>query len=114
MSPYSIVKNPPQHNTISNNFVSRKNYYSKPSFHDVQLEERNYQLAASYNGSSFYEWNIDGMNEYQIINLVKVMLRPNCESHYWKEKFIFGSPALFAEKVRQKIRNIYNKWKNSL
>ena len=54
------------------------------------------------------------MNEYQIINLVKVMLRPNCESHYWKEKFIFGSPALFAEKVRQKIRNIYNKWKNSL
>ena len=28
-------------NAISNNFVSRKNYYSKPSFPDVQLEERN-------------------------------------------------------------------------
>ena len=56
-------------------------------------------MAASYNGSSFYEWNIDGMNEYQIINLVKVMSRPNCESHYWKEKFIYGLPTLFAEKV---------------
>ena len=57
MSPDSIVKPPVTVNAISNNFVSRKDYYSKPSFPDVQLEERNYQLAASYDGSSFYEWN---------------------------------------------------------
>ena len=54
--------------------MSRKNYYSKPSFPDVQLEERNYQLAASYDGSSFYEWNIDGMSENQEINLFYEMM----------------------------------------
>ena len=40
--------------------------------------------------------------------LVKVMSIPDCGSHYWKEKFIFGLPTLFAEKVRQIIRNIHN------
>ena len=40
--------------------------------------------------------------------LVKVMSRLDGGSHYWKEKFIFGLPTLFVEKVRQRIRNIYN------
>ena len=70
MSPNLIVKIPSTINAIFNNFVSRKNYYSKPSFPDVQLEKRNYQLIACYNGSSFYECNIDGMAEHQIINLL--------------------------------------------
>ena len=61
-------------NAISNNFVSRKNYYSKPPFFGVQLEEINYQLAATYDSSSFYEWNIDGMSEHQIINLLHEMM----------------------------------------
>ena len=74
MSHDSIEKTPPTVNAISNNFISWKNYYSKPSFLDVQLEERNYQLAASYDGSSFYEWNIDGMSEHQIINLLHEMM----------------------------------------
>ena len=38
MSPDSIVKPSTTVNAISNNFVSRKNYYSKPYFPDVQLE----------------------------------------------------------------------------
>ena len=74
MIPDSTVKTPSTINAISNNFVSRKNYYSKPSFLDVQLEERNYQLVASYDDSSFYEWNIDGMSEHQIINLLHEMM----------------------------------------
>ena len=40
--------------------------------------------------------------------VVKVMSRPDCGSHYWKEKFISGLPTLFAEKVRQIIRNIHS------
>ena len=64
MSPDLIVKIPSTINAIFNNFVRRKNYYSKPFFSDVQLEERKYQLTASYDGSSFYEWNIDGMSEH--------------------------------------------------
>ena len=51
--------NPSTINAISNNFLSRKNYYSKPSFPDIQLEKRKCQLVVSYDGSSFYEWNID-------------------------------------------------------
>ena len=42
------------------------------------------------------------------IFLVKVMSRHDCGSNYWKEKFISGLPTLFAEKVRQRIRNIHN------
>ena len=74
MSPDSIEKPLATVNAISNNFVSRKNYYSKPSFPDVQLEDRNYQLAASYDSSSFYEWNIDGISKHQIINLLHEMM----------------------------------------
>ena len=74
MSHDSIEKTPPTVNAISNNFISRKNYYSKPSFLDVQLEERNYQLDVSYDSSSFYEWNIDGIREHQIINLLYEMM----------------------------------------
>ena len=73
-----FVKPPATVNAISNNFVSRKNYYSKPSFPDVQLEERNYQLVTSYDGNSFYEWNIDEMSEHQIINLLhEIMMAAN-------------------------------------
>ena len=74
MSLDSIVTPPLTINAISNNFVSRKNYYSKPSFPDVQLEERNYQLIARYDGSSFYERNIGGISEHQIINLFHEMM----------------------------------------
>ena len=70
----SLDSNPSTINAISNYFGSIKNYYSKPSFPDVQLEERNYQLVVSYDGSSFYEWNIDGMSEHQIINLLYEMM----------------------------------------
>ena len=35
MSPDSIEKPPATVNAISNNFISRKNYYSKPYFPDV-------------------------------------------------------------------------------
>ena len=74
MSPNSIVKPPAIVNAISNNFVNRKNYHSKPSFPDVQLEERNYQLVATYDGSSFYKQNIDKISEHQVTNLLHEMM----------------------------------------
>ena len=45
---------------------------------------------------------------YKDIFLVKVMARLDCGSHYWKEKFISSLPILFVEKVRQRIRIVYN------
>ena len=40
--------------------------------------------------------------------LVKVMSRLDCRRHYWKEKYIYSLPTLFVEKVRQRIRIVYN------
>jgi len=40
--------------------------------------------------------------------LTKVMLRPDCREPYWKERFIAGLPNLFAEKIRNKLREKYN------
>ena len=40
MSSNSIVNPHLTINAISNNFVSRRNYYSKPCFPNVQLEEK--------------------------------------------------------------------------
>jgi hypothetical protein len=34
----------------------------------------------------------------------KVMLRNDCHHAFWKERFISGLPPLFAEKVRQKLK----------
>ena len=40
--------------------------------------------------------------------LVKVMTRFDCGNHYWKKKFISRLPTLFAENIRQRIRDVYN------
>ncbi|HEX9739224.1 MAG TPA: zinc finger CCHC domain-containing protein [Ignavibacteriaceae bacterium] len=45
---------------------------------------------------------------YKDMFLTKVMLRPDCKEPYWKEKFIAGLPNLFAEKVRNTLREKYN------
>ena len=36
------------------------------------------------------------------------MLRADCREPYWKERFIAGLPNLFAEKIRNNLREIYN------
>ena len=33
------------------------------------------------------------------------MLRDNCSSPFWKEKFINGLPSLFAHKIRETLSN---------
>nr|KAJ0191316.1 hypothetical protein LSAT_V11C800397280 [Lactuca sativa] len=39
---------------------------------------------------------------------VKVFSRLDCKEAYWKERFIAGLPKLFAERVRQKLRESFN------
>ena len=34
-----------------------------------------------------------------------VFQRPDCNSDFWKERFISGLPPLFAEKIRDRLRN---------
>ena len=45
---------------------------------------------------------------YKDMFLTKVMLRTDCKEPYWKERFIAGLPNLFAEKIRNNLREKYN------
>ncbi|KAK2973929.1 hypothetical protein RJ640_019444 [Escallonia rubra] len=51
-----------------------RNYYTRPTPVDMQLEENNFSNPSSFNGSSIYEWNLDGMTNYQVITLLQHML----------------------------------------
>ena len=54
--------------------VQRLYYYPRPSPQDVLTEEREYELNNSYSGKHIYEWNLDGLTEKQIYNMVHRML----------------------------------------
>lgn len=63
------------HNQIINNLEAFKtrNYYPRPTFPDMQFEERNQYTQASYTSGTIYEWNIDGMTEYNILTKLQEM-----------------------------------------
>ena len=50
-----------------------RNYYPRPTFPDMQFEERNQYTQASYTNGTIYEWNIDGMTEYNILTKLQEM-----------------------------------------
>ncbi|GAV86628.1 LOW QUALITY PROTEIN: MP domain-containing protein, partial [Cephalotus follicularis] len=52
---------------------SLTSYYYRPTYLELQIEERGKFTQASYQSGSIYEWNIDGMNEYHIINKLQEM-----------------------------------------
>ncbi|XP_070025069.1 uncharacterized protein [Nicotiana sylvestris] len=45
---------------------------------------------------------------YKDMFIEKVLVREDCNKPFWKERFISGLPRLFAEKVRNKIKNRFN------
>ena len=50
-----------------------RNYYPRPTFPNMQFEERNQYTQASYTNGTIYEWNIDGMTEYNILTKLQEM-----------------------------------------
>ena len=50
-----------------------RNYYPRPTFPNMQYEERNQYIQASYTSGTIYEWNIDGMTEYNILTKLQEM-----------------------------------------
>jgi hypothetical protein len=50
-----------------------KYYYQRPSPQDLLYEENDF-YQNSYSGRSIYEWNIDGLNEKQIVDVTQKML----------------------------------------
>ena len=51
----------------------KKNWYPKPTPPDLQFEERHTFVNSSYAPDLIYEWNMDRMLEYEIINLLHEM-----------------------------------------
>ena len=50
-----------------------RNFYPRPTFPDIQYEEINQYTQASYTSGTIYEWNIDGMIEYNILTKLQEM-----------------------------------------
>ena len=50
-----------------------RNFYPRPTFPDMQFEKRNQYTQASYTNNTIYEWNIDGMTEYNILTKLQEM-----------------------------------------
>ena len=51
-----------------------RNFYPRPTPPDLQFEERELIVRNAYNAESLYEWNIDGMSQYEILNELHEML----------------------------------------
>ena len=50
-----------------------KNWYSKPTPPNMQFEERFFQTQFSVSADKFYEWNIDGFSEQEVLIKMKHM-----------------------------------------
>ena len=50
-----------------------KNWYSRPTPPDMQFEERVFQTQFFISTDNFYEWNINGLSEQEIINKMSHM-----------------------------------------
>ena len=72
-----IFKEPPNQTVmriIHNQEAPRtRNYYPRPTFLDIQYDERNQYTQASYTNGTIYEWNIDGMTKYNILTKLQEM-----------------------------------------
>jgi hypothetical protein len=56
------------------NISITRNFHSRPTPSDLQFEERELTVRNYYNAESLYEWNIDGMSQYEILNELPEML----------------------------------------
>ena len=65
-----IFKEPPNQTVMriihNQEAPGTRNYHPRPTFLDMQYEERNQYTQASSTSGIIYEWNIDGMTEYNI------------------------------------------------
>lgn len=50
-----------------------RNYYPRPSFTDVQFEERSSFVENNYSEESIIEWNIDGAFEQEVLDTIQNM-----------------------------------------
>ena len=67
----------PQINRIVHKFKQQtktRNYYPRPTLPDLQYEEMSQIIQSKYDGDDIYEWNIDGINDHQVLNILQEMI----------------------------------------
>ena len=67
----------PQINKIRHQFKQQTktiNYYPRPTPLDLQYEERNQITQSKYDEDDIYEWNIDGVSEHQVLNILQEII----------------------------------------
>ncbi|KAL6316353.1 hypothetical protein AAG906_017990 [Vitis piasezkii] len=79
-----------------------------PTFPDMQFEERNQYTQASYTSGTIYEWNIDGMTEYNILTKLQEMTMVNLRDGGIIISLLMIKIEVFLTKVMIKIREQYN------
>ena len=50
------------------------NYYPRPTPPNLQYEERSQIVQSKYDGDDIYEWNIDGVSDHQVLNILQEMI----------------------------------------
>ena len=51
----------------------QKLYYPRATFPDVVHEESNQNVQNSYSANAIYEWNINGVSDYNILKILQQM-----------------------------------------
>ena len=67
----------PQINRIAHKFKQQsriRNFYPRPTPPDLQYEERSQIVQSKYDGDDIYEWNIDGVSDHQVLNILQEMI----------------------------------------
>ena len=67
----------PQVNRIAHKFKQQtrtRNYYPRPTPPDLQYEEWSQIFQSKYDGDDIYEWNIDGVSDHQVLNILQEMI----------------------------------------
>ena len=67
----------PQINRIAHKFKQQsriRNFYPRPTPPDLQYEERSQIVQSKYDGDVIYEWNIDGVSDHQVLNILQEMI----------------------------------------
>ena len=67
----------PKINRIDHKFKQQtrtRNYYPRPTPPDLQYEERSQIVQSKYDGDDIYEWNIDGVSDHQVLNILQEMI----------------------------------------
>jgi len=74
-----------------------RNWYPKPTLPDIRFEERELGIRVAYTTDALYEWNIDGLSEYEILNILHEMMMvvnvykcANRSDHQVASSFITG------------------------